>query len=257
MILVTLTTDFGFRDPYVGVMKGVILSIAPECTLVDLTHGITPHSVLEANFALRGSWKYFPEGTIHVVVVDPGVGGPRRILYLETGGQRFLAPDNGVLSGLLEQAERLHAVENTRLFRDSVSHTFHGRDIFAPVAARIARGLDPSELGPPVEDPVTVSWCEPTLQGDEIEGCIIYVDVFGNLVSNITREQVRALGVEHPRVFLCGREIGTPRPSYTFAGKGEPVAVFGSFGHLEVAVNEGNAAQVFGAGTGDEITVTG
>ena len=185
--IITLMTDFGLRDPYVGVMKGVILSRCPACTLVDLTHGISPHSILEANFAIRGSYRFFNEGTLHVIVVDPGVGGSRRILFLEKNGHLFLAPDNGVLTGFLDNPDILRTVENDDLFLKEVSSTFHGRDIFAPVAAEIAKGLDPRELGPEVDDPVTIAWSEPNFNQDNIEGNVIYIDVFGNLVTNITK----------------------------------------------------------------------
>jgi len=254
--VITLMTDFGYRDPYVGVMKGVILSRSSNCTLVDLTHGISPHSVLEANFAIRGSYRFFSEGTLHVIVVDPGVGGARRILYLEMEGHLFLAPDNGVLTGLLESPDVLRAVENESLFLKEVSSTFHGRDIFAPVAAGLIEGLKPKDLGPAVEDPVTIAWSEPTFNRETIEGCIIYIDVYGNLVSNITKAHLDQLGLEKPCVYLCGKEIGEPRTSYSFKKKGRPVAIFGSFGHLEIAVSEGNAAEMYGVGTGDEIIVT-
>ena len=255
--IITLTTDFGYRDPYAGVMKGVIMSRQADCVIVDLTHGITSHSVLEANFSIRGSYPFFPDGTLHVIVVDPGVGGQRRILYVEHRGHRFLAPDNGVLTGLLKETDRLISVENRDFFREEVSYTFHGRDIFAPVAAALAGGLDPGELGPETDQPVIVNWSEPTLDRDTIEGSIIYIDVFGNLVTNITREHIRKLDSDQPKVFLCGREIGCPQTSYAWSAKGEPLAILDSFDHLEIAVNEGNAAEIYKVGTGDEVTVTG
>jgi S-adenosylmethionine hydrolase len=255
--IITLTTDFGYQDPYVGIMKGVILGLCPETHLVDLTHGITPHSILEANFAIRGSYRYFPEDTIHVIVVDPGVGGERRILFVKASGHYFLAPDNGVLTGLLEGPEIPRSVENKSLFLPEVSHTFHGRDIFAPVAARFAAGLiDPDELGPPVGDPLAISWSEPSFDKDTLEGSVVYIDVFGNLVTNISSEHIKRLGQGIHRVYLCGREIGEPQPSYSIKSKGSPLAIIDSSGHLEIAVNGGNAAEFFGVGTGDEVIVT-
>ncbi|MHC4944621.1 MAG: SAM hydrolase/SAM-dependent halogenase family protein [Planctomycetota bacterium] len=256
MRIITLTTDFGYRDPYVGVMKGVILSRYPDCTLVDLTHGITPHSVLEGNFSIRGSYRFFPRETLHVIVVDPGVGGDRRILFLQKEGQFFLAPDNGVLTGLLDKPEVLRRVDNTSLFLQEVSTTFHGRDIFAPVAAEILKGTPFEDLGPEVENPVTIQWSEPTFDKDTIEGSILYIDVYGNLVTNITRTHIYKLGLEKPRVVLCGKEIGEPQSAYSIKSKGEPLAIFGSFGHLEIAVNQGNAAELYNVGTGDEVIVT-
>lgn len=255
--ILTLTTDFGYKDPYVGVMKGVILNRFPQCMLVDLTHGITHHSVLEANFSIRGSFSYFPKGTLHVIVVDPGVGSERRILFLKKEGHLFLAPDNGVLAGLLLDPEILRSVENDSLFLEEVSHTFHGRDIFAPVAAEILKGIEPADLGPEIDDPVRIEWSEPSYNRDSIEGCIVYIDVYGNLVSNISRELIEELGFKEPRIYLCGKEIGKPQSFYTIKPKGEALALYGSFGHLEIAVSQGSAAELYGVGTGDEIIVTG
>jgi len=254
--ILTLTTDFGYKDPYVGVLKGVILSICIDCTLVDLTHGITPHSILEGNFSIRGSYPFFPKGTLHLMVVDPGVGGQRRILYLENGGHAFLAPDNGLLTGLISEASLIRSVENKSLFMQDVSHTFHGRDIFAPVAAKLLTGMSPENLGPVVDNPVTIEWSEPTFTGATIEGSIIYIDVYGNLVTNITRNHINRLKGNRKTVYLCGKEIGEPQPSYSIRSKGSPLAILGSFDHLEVAVNEGNAAQLYNVGTGDEVIVT-
>ncbi|MFH2001706.1 MAG: SAM-dependent chlorinase/fluorinase [Planctomycetota bacterium] len=256
MRIITLTTDFGYRDPYVGVMKGVILSRYHDCTLVDLTHGITPHSVLEGNFSIRGSYKYFPEGTLHVLVVDPGVGSKRRILFLKKENHFFLAPDNGVLTSLVDAPQILRSVENSSLFLNEVSSTFHGRDIFAPVAAEVQKGLPLEDLGPEINNPVTLQWSEPAYNKDTIEGCILYIDVYGNLVTNITRSHIYKLGLEKPRIYLCGKEIGMPQPAYTTRSKGDPLAIFGSFGHLEIAVNQGSAAELYGVGTGDEVIVT-
>lgn len=256
MKIITLTTDFGYRDPYVGVMKGVILDRCPDCRLVDLTHGITPHSVLEGNFAIRGSYRYFPKDTLHVIVVDPGVGGVRRILFLKKEGHSFLAPDNGILTALVEGPETLRSVENTSLYLKEISNTFHGRDIFAPVAAEICKGIQYEDLGPEVNNPVTIHWSEPAVEKESIDGSILYIDVYGNLVTNITRAHISQLGLEEPRVFLQGQEIGIPQSAYSIRSKGEPLAIFGSFGHLEIAVNQGNAAEIYGVGTGDEVIVT-
>jgi len=178
------------------------------------------------------------------------------ILYLKTGGQTFLAPDNGVLTGLLDEPESLRIVNNRALFLEEVSSTFHGRDIFAPIAAEICLGLEEEELGPEVDDPITIQWSEPAFNGEILEGCIIYIDVFGNLVTNINTAHIAKLGVKDPRVFLCGQEIGVPQPAFSFKPKGESLAVFGSSGYLEIAVNEGNAAQTYHVGTGDEVIVT-
>ena len=253
--IITLTTDFGYRDPYVGTMKGVILNIHPGVTIVDLTHGISPHSVLEACFVIRNTSSFFPEGTLHVCVVDPGVGGSRRILYVERGGHRFLAPDNGILTGIVDSARTIRAIDNRDLFLEKVSATFHGRDIFSPLAARICAGIEPEKIGPIINDPVLLEWPEPDVGRESVEGTVIYVDVFGNLVSNIAEAHVLPF-LPGGRVFLKGDEIGTPRKSYEEIEKGTPLAIINSFGLLEIAVREDSAARRFNAGTGDEVVIT-
>jgi len=253
--IITLTTDFGYRDSYVGTMKGVILSQHRDVTIVDITHGITSHSVLEASFALTGSYAYFPEGTLHVVVVDPGVGGTRRIIYLENSGHRFLAPDNGVLSGMLKDADLIYSIENEEHFLPKVSHTFHGRDIFAPLAAKLCAGLDPAELGPRLEDAYELEWPEPGVEKGSVEGCVLYIDVFGNLVTNIKTSHLTSLSSK-ATVFLKGDEIGSPRRSYVACETGAVLALINSYGLLEIAVREGSAEQRFSAGTGDEVIVS-
>lgn len=250
--IVTLTTDFGYRDPYVGTVKGVMLANCDSLTIVDLTHGITPFSVLEAGFVLRGACSYFPRGTLHVAVVDPGVGGARRIVYLEKSGQRFLAPDNGLLTPFFEGASALLSVEKSEFIPDGASYTFHGRDIFAPLAARLCAGLEPGRLGPALSDPVTVVLPEPTLSGGTIGGRVIYVDGFGNLVTNIDAALLDQLGPT-PCVHLKGITVGELRQTYEGAARGEPLALINSFGLLEIALRERNAAEHFKAAAGDEV----
>jgi S-adenosylmethionine hydrolase len=193
-----------------------------------------------------------------VIVVDPGVGGERRVLCLKKEGHFFLAPDNGILTTLVDDPEMVRSVEDRSLFLPEVSNTFHGRDIFAPVAAGLANGdIDPEKVGPPVNNPMTVPWSEPTCTHQTLEGSVVYIDVFGNLVTNVTRTQIEKLEKGNPpRVFLCGREIGVPQPSYSRKSKGSPLAIIGSFGHLEIAINEGNAAEYYCVGTGGEVIVT-
>ncbi len=236
-------------------MKGVMLAICADLTIVDLTHAITSFSVLEAGFVLQGAHSYFPRGTLHVAVVDPGVGGVRRIIYLEKSGQRFLAPDNGLLTQLFDRASTVLSVEKSEFLPDRISRTFHGRDIFAPLAARLCTGLDPREVGPAVVDPVTLSWPEPVLDGETIEGSVIYVDVFGNLVTNIKADLLDKLGPS-PRIYLKGTALGEPRQTYEETRRGEPLALINSFGLLEIALRERNAAEYFKAGTGDEVVAT-
>lgn len=255
--VVSLLTDFGHKDPYVGVMKGVILSLWAEARLVDLTHEIGAQDVASANFALRGAWRFFPPGTIHVVVVDPGVGSRRRILCVQSGGHLFLAPDNGVLTGVIESADVVRAVEDEALYRDrTVSNTFHGRDIFAPVAARIGAGISPAAVGGEVSDPFLLTRPEPCPAADgTLVGSVLHVDAFGNLITNIQDHHLADLG-GHARVTFRGVELGAPVSSYAAVAPGAPLAIMDSFGFLEVAINTGSAARHFNGSVGDPVRVS-
>lgn len=256
--IITLCTDFGQRDGYVAAMKGVLLTIAPDATLVDISHDITPQAVHEGAFVLSSAYPYFPPHTIHVVVIDPGVGSARRALALQTPRGFFVAPDNGILSYVLREEEVLGAVALTerRYWRaPQSSSTFHGRDILAPVGAHLANGVPLEAFGPPVSDlvrlPLPVVRCGP--QG-EIIGQVQHIDGFGNLITNIPADQV--LPLEEPQIGIRGYRIRGLRTSYAMAAPGELLALIGSHGNLEIAVREGNAAQVTGARLDDEVTVT-
>lgn len=253
--LITLLTDFGHLDPYVGVMKGVILARCPGARVVDLTHEIDAQEVGEANFALRGSHPYFPPGTIHVVVVDPGVGSTRRILCARSHGMLFLAPDNGVLTGVVGEQDEVRLVENRTLFRDEkVSNTFHGRDIFAPVAAHLAGGGAFEEVGPATGGLVELDLPRPVPQQDGgLLGAVIHVDRFGNLITNIREDDLESLEDGCRNVTFRGQQIGNPVDSYAAVPHGAPLAVVDSFGFLEIAVNSGNAAKHFNAERGDAL----
>jgi len=189
---IALLTDFGHGDPYLGIMRGVILSINPQAQVVDLCHEVLPQNVFQAAFLLRAAYPYFPTGTIFVAVVDPGVGSARRILCLDTQCHLFLAPDNGLLS-LIAAPGRWRHVTSRRYFLNPVSHTFHGRDIFAPVAAHLSLGLDPGELGPVVADPVQLPAHIPQRFGDELRARVVHIDHFGNLITNVTAADLAAL----------------------------------------------------------------
>jgi len=253
--VISFLSDFSHRDPYVGVMKGVVLSIWPKATLVDLTHEVGAQDVASANFALLGSWPFFPKGTIHVVVVDPGVGSNRRILCLRSQGHVFIAPDNGVLSGLVEDADEIYAIENTGLYRDgAVSNTFHGRDIFAPVAARIGAGLELSAVGSPVADPVTLDRPKPSRGADgALVGTVIHVDSFGNLITNVRSSDLGDL--DSIKVTFRGVDLGAPVRSYAAVQAGAPLAIMDSFGALEVAINRGSAQDHFNCSIGDHVRI--
>ncbi|MBK6940173.1 MAG: SAM-dependent chlorinase/fluorinase [Planctomycetes bacterium] len=255
--IVTLLTDFGEHDPYVGVVKGVILGIHPAARLVDLTHQVAPQRVLEANFQLRGAWEFFPAGTIHVCVVDPGVGSTRRILCARTRGHVFLAPDNGLLTGVLGAGDDVRAVTNTRWFRGGeLSHTFHGRDIFAPVAARLLEGLEFTDVGPVVTDPKALELPLPTRGASGVvRGEVIHVDSFGNLITNVRPQDLAHLPEERRVVRLGSRVIGKPVDSYATAARGNALAIFDSFEYLEIAVNCGNAERTLVSGLGASVSV--
>lgn len=252
---ITLLTDFGPKDTYIGVMKGVIATIAPHAIVEDLSHGISPQDVTAGAFLLANSYSYFPSGTIHLAVVDPGVGGDRSILAVRIDGFTFLVPNNGLLGGVVggREPDEIVRVENERYFLQPVSDTFHGRDIFAPVAAHIAMGVPVSELGPPYEPAVTIPWSLPRSEGGDVLGEVIYCDHFGNCVTNV-RPQSRPTG----RLTLQG---GAHEPAvelpvlrhYSQAEIGEPLVVRGSSGYLEISVRDGNAEQQLEIGRGTKV----
>jgi hypothetical protein len=259
--LVTLLTDFGTADGYVGAMKGVILRNAPSATVVDIAHDLPPQNVIAAAHAVAASLPMFPEGTIHVVVVDPGVGSDRNILAVRLGGQVVLAPDNGVLSVLTAQhtPERIVSLRNPRYVPASTaSRTFHGRDIFAPVAAHLASGVAMDALGPAPDTVTVLDLPVPSVSHERIDGQVLYADRFGNLITNIPgallTEPFPDLSVT--RVWLGETLIGPVLPSYSFTDEGQSVALINSMGSLEIAVNQGNAADRFGEEFGMPVAVT-
>lgn len=248
---ITLTTDFGLTDWFVGTMKGVIASIAPEIRVIDITHGIEPGDIVGGAFALAAATKFFPEGTIHVAVVDPGVGSARLAVAAQCSGQIFVAPDNGLLSLVVPEGAgdvRIHRIENERLFLHPVSRTFHGRDVFAPVAAHLSRGLPLSEVGSPTSTIVRLALPGKRETTDGFLGEVVYVDRFGNAITSIS-ETSRACRV----VELAD---GTRMPvagCYADVPVGAPVAIFGSSGRLEIAINGGDAARTLGLRRGTRI----
>lgn len=260
---IALLTDFGYRDHYVGAMKGVIASIAPGASLIDITHGVPAQSIAAGAIALAQSWRLFPPRTVFLVVVDPGVGTARLPVAVQTrAGARFVGPDNGVFSLALEEAGPARAVElhAPHYRRARVSATFHGRDIFAPAAAHLWRGVKLEALGPPVRGGLTrLELAEPREGVEELRGEVLYVDGFGNLVSNIERDALARFEARFPGMRLSVR-IATSAPmrileAYGDAREGVPLATFGSFELLEIAVRDGSAAQRFTAGAGAVVTV--
>lgn len=249
---VTLLTDFGTADGYVAAMKGVLRRIAPGAALDDAGHDLPQGDVLRAAWALSRYWDRYPVGSVHLVVVDPGVGTERRALAVEADERFLVVPDNGVVSRVLDGAEEWRAVETVEeaYLASDRSSTFHGRDVFAPVAAHLALGVDLEELGPPVTDPVIFHEPVPTREDDRIRGRIVVVDRFGNLVSNIPAEAV----APGDRVEVAGRRL-VLEETYASVDPGEPLALVNSAGRLEIAVRNGSAARKLGEGVGLEVVV--
>ncbi len=261
---VAIITDFGYRDHYVGVMKGVIASIAPKATVIDITHGVIAQCTVAGAIALRESWRYFPARTVFLAVVDPGVGTARAPIAIETrAGARFVGPDNGLLWMAANQAgiKRIVKLTSARHRLTDVSATFHGRDIFAPAAAYLWRGTPISALGPTLDTTsiVALELPRPVTSTREVHGEVIYVDGFGNLVSNIDRPTAEQLGTRfrHKSLSVRIKRGAAMRllDAYGDAPKGAPLAIFGSFGLLEVAIRDGNAAMHFAAGPGTPVSL--
>ena len=264
MSVITLTTDFGDTDEYVGVLKGVILGINPQAQIVDITHQIGPQDLIQAAVVVQSAYPYFPSGTIHVVVIDPGVGGDRSILAMEIGGHTFLAPNNGVMSRVMEtaQTEIIIQVENREFFLQPVSRTFHGRDIFAPVAAHLSTGLGIAKLGPRLNahqiETLKIPHPE-AFDGGELTGIIVSIDRFGNLITYIDFKYLNSFckrGTEKLEFKIGGYRIKGLSKNYASAGTSVPVALVGSRGDLEIAVNCGSAEAFFKVKKGDPIVIT-
>jgi S-adenosylmethionine hydrolase len=257
-MLITLTTDFGLKDPFVGIMKGIIAKINPDASVVDLTHGIPPQDVLAAAMILRHATKYFPRGTIHVAVVDPGVGSTRRAVLLETNEAYFVGPDNGIFTFVCEegQAKRMIHLSNPNYYLQPTSATFHGRDIFAPVAAYLSLGVAPDAFGEPLSDCVQISWPSIVRSDRSVAGEIVYIDGFGNLFSNIREQDLAELDRRTITVALGAVTITGLASSYAAVEKRQPLALINSWGLLEIAANQDSAARLFHAGIGDRINVS-
>ena len=262
--VISLLSDFGLDDEYVGVMKGVILSIYSKAVIVDITHHVPPHDIRRAAFLLKSAYPYFPTGSIHVAVVDPGVGGERDILCAKKNGHFFLAPNNGLLTFVLAGSHPadVFQVSNRALFLETISHTFHGRDIFAPVAAHLLKEGSQSQIGPSVDHSqiVVLPHQQPSISPDrKLTGEIITLDRFGNIVTNIDRPTFCNIfnDVSDPRVViaLADRLIHGVSSSYDAVAVGQPLAIFGSRDLLEISINQGNAQQIFDADIGQPVTI--
>lgn len=264
--IITLTTDFGLSDNFVGVMKGVILNINPDATIIDITHDVAPQNVEHGAFLFANAYRYFPANSIHVVVVDPGVGSARRPLAAQVGETFFVAPDNGVLSPTISNLKSqipnsefgvIH-LNKSDYWLAQVSNTFHGRDIFAPVAAHLSLGVPLEALGEPITDWVKLSQCVASWRtDDEIVGRVMHVDRFGNVITNIDEEMLVEIASRRARVvtMLRGKSITGIQSTYATVAPGELLALISSSGHLEIAAREANAAQLLGTQIGDEVVL--
>lgn len=256
--VVALLTDFGTSDPYVGIMKGVILGLCPTAQIVDVCHEVPPHDVLAGALMLRGAYRYFPCGTVFVAVVDPGVGSARRAIAAEADGRIFVCPDNGLLSAVAKQTPIARAVEltNADYFLPHVSRTFHGRDIFAPVAAHVAAGTKLDALGPEIDDLATIPLSEAVRTADGWEARVIYIDSFGNAITDLREDAVRDTDVRQLRLSVAGTTIVGLSESYAAVREGEPVALVGSWGYVEIGIRNGSAAERLRVRRGDAVTVS-
>jgi S-adenosyl-L-methionine hydrolase (adenosine-forming) len=249
---IVLLTDFGTRDGYPGVMKGAIARIAPGVPVIDLSHEVPPQDVRSASFLLGESFRHFPDRTVHVAVVDPGVGSSRRGLALRSRGHFFVGPDNGLFTPVLDEAE-VHSLDDPAYWLENVSNTFHGRDVFAPVAAHLASGVPLAALGHPVGDSVRLEFSAPLEVEGGWRGEVVYVDRFGNLVTNLTKQFVEDDVGGSCVARLGGEDTWPVRRTYSDVPTGERCSVVGGFGRLELSVNQGNAASVSGAKVGDRV----
>jgi S-adenosylmethionine hydrolase len=256
-MIITLTTDFGYQDSFVGVMKGVIAGINPQAHIIDLSHGVAAQDIMAAALIMRHSVNHFPLGSIHVAVVDPGVGSARRPILIESSGNSFIGPDNGVLSLALpaERPERIINLSNPDYFRQPVSTTFHGRDIFAPVAAHLSLGIDPSAFGDDIKDFTRLEWPDISRSPSGLQGEIVYIDGFGNLFTNVSEPELNALPRDKLAITVGDVVIEGLAANYAGAGIGRYIALINSWGLLEIAIYKGNAQQRCGARVGDKIHI--
>ena len=242
--IITLLTDFGLRDPYVGIMKGVILSINPDARIIDISHMVKAGSIIHGAGLLQETYTFFPKGTIHVVVVDPGVGGDRRPILVKTKDHLFIGPDNGLFWPIItthHQSEVIHLTE-IKYFLSNISSTFHGRDIFAPVAAHLSLGVDPLKMGSIISNPVPLHLPTPEQKDDILSGQVMRVDRFGNLITNIHIKDIEEFLGTGPPIIRAGKlTIRGICRTYSEVNTGETLALIGSSSYLEIAVNQGRA----------------
>jgi S-adenosylmethionine hydrolase len=255
--MITLTSDFGLKDPYVAEMKGVILSINSKTTIVDITHGIEKFDIRTGAFILASVVPYFPKGTVHIAVVDPGVGTNRRSILVESKQGFFVGPDNGVLMLAAQKlgSEHTFEINNPKFMLPKISSTFHGRDVFAPAATYLEMGMKPSEFGPEISDAINPEFVKVEKINGSFTGEVLYIDGFGNIITNITQKEVadaKSVKVKFPNFSLALAF----KKTYSEAKFQEPITLFGSHGFLEIALNQDNVAEKLHVTAGDKIQVT-
>jgi len=252
---ITLLTDFGLQDTYVGVVKGVIKTISPDADIIDLTHQVPPQDIFAGAFLLKTVYRYFPPGTIHLVIVDPGVGSARLPIAAHIGDFYFVCPDNGLLSYVLSDniADSAVILDDSDYHLSELSRTFHGRDVFAPVAAHLSLGVSLDDLGTQIESLTTFTLPEPYMSDGTVICHVIYADAYGNLFLDLTENMAFTIELSGFVVEIFDRIISGPMNSYSHVSEGMPLALFGSSGHLEISIRGGHAQQQFGLRVGDAV----
>jgi S-adenosylmethionine hydrolase len=257
--MITLTSDFGLKDPYVSEMKGVILTINPKTTLIDITHDIEKFNIRMAAFTLASAAPYFPKGAVHLAVVDPGVGTQRRAIIIQTERAFFVGPDNGILilAAQGQTIKHIYQITNPKFMRTRISNTFHGRDIFSPAAAYLDKGVEAKDFGPEIKEPIKPAFGQVRRTSNSLIGEVMHIDGFGNIITNICEKDLaenksKTIKIELPHSWLKLSSGNT----YAEAKPKEPVALIGSHGFLEIALDKGSAASEFHAEAGDKVTVT-
>ncbi|MFC1692353.1 S-adenosyl-l-methionine hydroxide adenosyltransferase family protein [Candidatus Latescibacterota bacterium] len=256
--IITITTDFGNRDPYSGIMKGMILGANPCARIIDITHEIPAHDIIYAAFTILRSYKHFPEGTVHIAVVDPGVGGGRKNIVVKTDRYLFIGPDNGIFSRIIEKEKsyEIREIKNPPFILDKVSNTFHGRDVFAPCAGHLSAGKPFSEVGPIIKKYKKLGYPKVDLQKNILKGEVVSVDSFGNLITNINESTFhRFAGRKKVEIYFAAQRFDNIMRRYTDVPVGSLLILFGSIGYLEISMNEGSAESYFRTSVGSPVTI--
>ena len=256
--LITLTTDFGGKEPYAGILKGMIFASNQQARIIDITHEIPPHDIINAAFTLVRAYEYFPPGTVHVAVIDPEVGGNRINIAVQTDRYFFVGPDNGIFTIALakERKMEIREIRNAPFIFHTISSTFHGRDVYAPCAGALSAGKDFSDVGPVVKRLKSITYPKITQNGNMLNGEIVSIDSFGNLITNITRTALKSFaGKRKIEIYFGAERFNEIKDHYSEVPKGTPLALFGSSGFLEISMNEGNAASYFMVSTGNTIAI--